>query len=411
MGVSERAPRARARGVVGGDGGGCLREGPPRACAGRGSGVAGWVSAKGALACAGASSGPRVAGVGVRERPSARVRGAWLGGRGVGARERGHPRACARGWPAFGDRWVCVSGRGPARGGARAGAVAPAKIGTLSTAVSLETDGSAAVTPAFSADARVQPARRTRWWVEAMAIAWLCWLYDAITNLAPLRLHSALAHGRGILALEQTLHIDPERTLDSWLSAHPTLGLALSDYYDNAHFIVTLGLLGWLWWRRADIYRPLRNTLVLANLLAFIVFWRFPVAPPRMLHGFVDVVASTHALGSWHTGALASQANQLAAMPSLHMAWAGWCALVIWQLTSNRWLRAAGIAHVCVTAFAVLSTGNHYVLDVLAGLLTLGLSWLLVAGAERLRGRRRGGVGARPDTVSEGQVGRLEPAG
>ena len=39
------------------------------------------------------------------------------------------------------------------------------------------------------------------------------------------------------------------------------------------------------------------------------------------------VVASTHAFGSWHTGALASQANQLAAMPSLHMAWAGWASV------------------------------------------------------------------------------------
>ncbi len=57
-------------------------------------------------------------------------------------------------------------------------------------------------------------------------------------------------------------------------------------------------------------------------MLAFVVFWRYPVAPPRMLPGFTDVVASTHAFGSWHTGALASQANQLAAMPSLHIAWA-----------------------------------------------------------------------------------------
>ena len=169
---------------------------------------------------------------------------------------------------------------------------------------------------------------RSRWWLEALTIVWLCWVYDAITNLAPLRLHVALGHARGILGVEQALSIDPERTLDRWLAGHHTLGLLLSDYYDNAHFVVTLGLLGWLWWRRADIYRPLRNTLVLVNVIAFVVFWRFPVAPPRMLHGFVDVVSSTHAIGSWHTGALASQANQLAAMPSLHIAWAVWCTLV-----------------------------------------------------------------------------------
>lgn len=210
-------------------------------------------------------------------------------------------------------------------------------------------------------------------------IGWLCWVYDAITNLAPLRLHTALAHARDILSLEQSLHIAPEHALDRWLAAHHTLGLVVSDYYDNAHFVVTLGLLGWLWWRRADLYRPLRNALVLVNVIAFVVFWRFPVAPPRMLPGFTDVVASTHALGSWHSGALASQANQLAAMPSLHIAWAVWCTIVIWKLSARRWVRALGVVYPCLTAFAVISTGNHFVFDMLGGLVTIALSMSLVS--------------------------------
>jgi len=223
-----------------------------------------------------------------------------------------------------------------------------------------------------------QKQARSRWWVEALTIAWLCWIYDAITNLAPLRLHIAMAHARDILRAEQTLHIDPERSLDHWLSAHHTLGLVVSDYYDNAHFIVTLGLLGYLWWRRADIYRPMRNTLVLANVLAFIVFWRFPVAPPRMLPGFTDVVAATHAIGSWHTGALASHANELAAMPSLHIAWAVWCTVAVWRISTRRLLRALAVLYPFLTAFAVLSTGNHFLFDVLGGLATFTVSMLIV---------------------------------
>jgi membrane-associated phospholipid phosphatase len=214
--------------------------------------------------------------------------------------------------------------------------------------------------------------------VEALTVVWLCWVYDAITNLAPLRLHTALAHGHQILSLEQSLHIDPEHTLDRWLAGHQTLGLLVSDYYDNAHFVVTLGLLAWLWWRRADIYRPLRNSLVLVNVLAFVVFWLFPVAPPRMLPGFVDVVSSTHAIGSWHTGALASAANELAAMPSLHIAWAVWCTVVLWRISKRASVRTLAVIYPFVTAFAVLSTGNHYVLDVLGGLVAITLSLLLV---------------------------------
>ncbi len=243
--------------------------------------------------------------------------------------------------------------------------------------------------PAASARASAVSARRARWWIELLTVAWLCWLYDDVTELAPLRLHTALAHGRQILSAESALGIDPERALDHWLALHHTLGLVLSDYYDNAHFIVTLGLLGWLWWKRADIYRPLRSMLVLVNVLAFLVFWLFPVAPPRMLGGFTDVVAQSGAFGSWHSGSLASHANQLAAMPSLHIAWALWCTLVVWRLSRRVWLRALAVLYPCITGFAVLSTGNHYVFDIVAGALTLAAAVLLVRlyaaqGAPRL---------------------------
>jgi hypothetical protein len=233
--------------------------------------------------------------------------------------------------------------------------------------------------------------RRTPLWAEAVVIVWLCWVYDAINNLAPVRLHAALAHGWGVLHLERSLGLAPELALNRWVTAHHTLGLFLSDYYDNAHFIVTLGLLGWVWYRRADIYRPLRNTLVAINVLGFVVFWLYPTAPPRLLagSGFDDVVASTHALGGWHTGTLATAANQYAAMPSLHMAWAVWCSLVMWRLSSRAWVRCAAVLYPCVTCMAVLATGNHYLLDVLAGLATAALAALLVRAAEAAWQARR----------------------
>jgi PAP2 superfamily len=253
---------------------------------------------------------------------------------------------------------------------------AAANIDALSTVAPIDARGSIQTVRAEGVPATAPV--RSRWWLETLTIVWLCWVYDAVNNLAPLRLHTALSNARGMLSVERALHIDVEHTLDRWLASHHTLGLLVSDYYDNAHFVVTLGLLGWMWWRRPDVYRPLRNMLVLVNVLAFVVFWLFPVAPPRMLPGFVDVVASTHALGSWHTGALASAANELAAMPSLHIAWAAWCTLAAWRMWSERRVRALALAYPCMTAFAVLATGNHYVLDLLGGLVTIGVSVLLV---------------------------------
>jgi hypothetical protein len=224
---------------------------------------------------------------------------------------------------------------------------------------------------------------RPRWWGDLLAIAWLAWVYDAINDFAPVREALALHHGREILGFERSLGIVPELSLNRWLASHHTLAAVVSDYYDNAHFVVTFAVLGWLWWRRADIYRPLRSSLVLINVIGLIVFWRYPVAPPRMLggSGFSDVVTSTHAFGSWHTGSLAKDANQFGAMPSLHIAWAVWCSLAFWRISSRAWVRVGALLYPCVTVFAVLATANHYLLDVLAGFVTFAGAVALVWGA------------------------------
>jgi hypothetical protein len=274
----------------------------------------------------------------------------------------------------------------------RRGSPAAAAPAGVSPATSVVVGGSASAGAAADVDghereAALAPAR-ARWWVELLAIGWLLWLYDATTNLAPLRLSTALGNARGLLHVERVLHIAPELSLDRWLAGHHTLALILSDYYDNAHFIVTLSLLGYLWWRRADVYRPLRNSLVLVNVIGFVVFWRFPVAPPRMLDGFTDVVATTGAFGSWHSGSLAAHANQVAAMPSLHMAWAGWCTVAAWRISQRPWLRALAVVYPCLTAFAVLATGNHFVLDIVAGLLVLAISVWIGDSAGRFVPRR-----------------------
>ena len=117
-------------------------------------------------------------------------------------------------------------------------------------------------------------------WVEALVIVWLSWLYDEISNLSSLRLHTALMHAGSVLHVEQVWHLEPERALNVWAAAHPALALPLADFYDTSHFAVTLGLLGWLWWRHPDLYRSLRRRLVLINMIGCWCFgstrWRRP---------------------------------------------------------------------------------------------------------------------------------------
>ena len=175
--------------------------------------------------------------------------------------------------------------------------------------------------------------------------------------------------------------------------------LAVSDYYDNAHFIVTLGLLGWLWWQRADIYRPLRNVLVLVNVIAFVVFWLYPVAPPRMLAGVRRRGRLALTRSAPGTPARSPRpANESRRCP--HCTSPGRCGArsSCGRSRGAGGLRALAVAYPFVTGFAVLATGNHFVLDMSAACVTIAASCAIVRALERSRGwpgiRRNGRPGA-----------------
>ncbi len=264
---------------------------------------------------------------------------------------------------------------------------------------------------------------RPPWWLESLVLVWLLWAYDAISGLAPLRRGVALDHARRVWALEHHLHVAVESSLDHWLAAHHLLGLWLSDYYNNAHFVVTVGLVVWLWWRHPEHYRSLRTGLVLLNVAAFVIYWLYPMAPPRLVPGgrIADVVAVTHAFGSWHSGTLASvsNANQLAAMPSVHVAWALWSAWALWRVFRSRRGAALVWAYPALTTLVVLGTGNHFVVDVLAGVAVTVLAMVvadwsfsrrsLLPTNGRLPGPR-GGSPRRPGRAGSGPGGdRMSP--
>ena len=212
--------------------------------------------------------------------------------------------------------------------------------------------------------------------VELALVVFLVWIYNWVQDVAPLRLPRALDNARGLLSFETAIGLDPERALDHWLAHQQVLAYVTSNFYAIAIFAVTFGFAAWTWWRRPDIYVPLRNEIVLANLIAFAVFWAFPVAPPRMLPGFIDVVATSGGLG-WHN-TLVHHADQLAAMPSMHVGYAVWSSLVAWRLARSRGAKLMailfGMGYSLLTAVSVLATGNHYLLDLLGGVATVVLS-------------------------------------
>ena len=218
--------------------------------------------------------------------------------------------------------------------------------------------------------------------------------YDASRFSVQGRQQMAFANAHSLMHVESALRINAERALNVALSTHQVLAVIADYLYATTHYLVTPIILVWLWRRHRDVYSQARSTLMVATVLGLVGFALLPVAPPRMLHGFVDTMSRYSTVGWWGTDASAPRGtghltNQFAAMPSLHVGWALWCG---WQLVNHArtwFVRGLGVAYPIVTALVVVGTGNHYVLDAIAGVVVIAFAGALVAAAWRLWMRPR----------------------
>lgn len=222
---------------------------------------------------------------------------------------------------------------------------------------------------------------RPTWWIQVLIIVGFAVAYDEVRSLHGNVVAVGVRHGRDILHLDQTLHLNWSTPMNHWLVHHEWVGDALSGYYVVMHLGMTaLTLL--VLWIQGRHYRYHRNVLILLSLIGLGIYWLYPTAPPRLIDaGFHDTVAAT--LPFAYRVETAS-ANLYAAVPSLHMAWALWVAIAIWAMTTRWWLRTLAVLHPVVTAATVLATGNHYTIDLLAGIALTCAGYLIYAPTIRL---------------------------
>jgi membrane-associated phospholipid phosphatase len=223
----------------------------------------------------------------------------------------------------------------------------------------------------------------------------------------------AREHALSLVSTERALGLDREGSLNHLFLTSETLRLLGSYWYATLHYVVTVVVLVWLYRRgRATSYLPARRALVLASLAALACYLLVPMAPPRFLPGYVDVLHLTAADGWWGGDASAPRGlgeltNQLAAFPSLHAGWSLWVALVVTRELRSVWARGLAWAYVAGTAAVIVGTGNHWILDVVGGWAVVLAAWLLVGGSPD----RGLGTSTRQDTAGESGLSRSRPAG
>ena len=117
----------------------------------------------------------------------------------------------------------------------------------------------------------------------------------------------AVERARELVAVERWLLLDFERSVNSWFASYDVVGLVASYWYATLHYVVTAAVLVWLYRRGWHAYQPARQALAIATVLGLMLYLLVPMAPPRMLPDYVDVLQLHSASGWWGGEASAPQ--------------------------------------------------------------------------------------------------------
>ncbi|MFE6842404.1 phosphatase PAP2 family protein [Streptomyces sp. NPDC057686] len=224
---------------------------------------------------------------------------------------------------------------------------------------------------------RLRAPRRPRIWFEVLLIGVSYWTYSLIRNAVPEQKADALANADWLWDLERTLGIAVEQSVNHAVNSVTWLIVGMNYYYATLHFIVTVGVLVWIYRFHPGRYAATRLVLFATTGVALVGYYFFPLAPPRLMNGqsFVDTVLVHHTWGSMASGNLKHMSNQYAAMPSMHIGWSLWCGLTIFAVASAPWARILGLLYPAATLVVIVATANHFWLDAAGGMLCLAFGY------------------------------------
>jgi hypothetical protein len=250
-----------------------------------------------------------------------------------------------------------------------------------------------------------------RFWVEAFLVVGVYVGYSMVRNL-----FGSVAVTPGLAANNADRIISIEKAMGLFLEAD--LQKAFIDatifiqfwnlFYGVFHFLVTFGALVWLYLRFPGDYRFWRRAGLIGTASAVAGFAAFPLMPPRLLgdcgkygacrpgEPFVDTVIEIGGIWSFESAGLETISNQYAAMPSLHIAWALWCALILVPRLRSVPARLLAASYPLLTLFAIVVTANHYWIDGVGGIAVMGFGY----GASRLYERVTTTTGVTPNPMA-----------
>jgi hypothetical protein len=225
--------------------------------------------------------------------------------------------------------------------------------------------------------------------MRQVALFWCAYQgYSIVRGFAddPGAASTAFDNGRAIIALERTLHVFVEPSIQAWASGSSVIIDAASWIYLNAQTSVTLGALFFIYMWRNESFYFVRNMMMVAMGLALVGYILYPTAPPRFFPewGFFDSVSAFAGVRSDSTVADALF-NPYAAVPSMHVAFALMIGWSLARLVRNRVGRAFWRAYPLLVCFVIVATANHFLIDAVLGAVVAAVSALAARELGRVR--------------------------
>jgi hypothetical protein len=220
--------------------------------------------------------------------------------------------------------------------------------------------------------------------VQVLLVALGTFAYFRIRGLTESSVATAWEHAQHLVSLEKWLHIYVEPTIQQPVRSRETVETVANWIYIWGHWPVLITTMVWLVWHHRQQFLRLRDAMLVSGGLGMIVFVSYPTAPPRLAGlGLVDTV--TQSSESYRYLQPPAFVNQYAAMPSLHVGWDLLAGIAIFCATTHWAMRAAACLMPALMAWAVVATGNHYLLDVAAGIALVTAGHVVAVAIDRRR--------------------------
>jgi hypothetical protein len=192
-------------------------------------------------------------------------------------------------------------------------------------------------------------------------------LYSTVRGLVAGRQPEALMRAMQLIKLERALHIFWELDLQHRIMNIEALKVFANWTYLLGMWPVIVVVAIWLFLRHRDAYPLYRNAFLFSGAIGLVIYATLPTAPPRFMDGwgFIDTVGG--GTGAYSLPDIPILVNQYASVPSLHFGWVFISGIAVFRQSNAIALKVLGVFMPMAMLFSIVATGNHFILDAVAG--------------------------------------------